>query len=104
MPVYEYRCGACRRRSSHFFRTFAAVATPDCPSCGAPAEQMQNAQAIFVATLSEKNGDLGASADCVLSNTNSSGLLVATRTTFPSASAGATRSSLRSACHGTSSA
>ena len=41
MPVYEYRCGACRRRSSHFFRTFAAVATPDCPSCGAPAEQMQ---------------------------------------------------------------
>jgi|SRR5919198_6148452 putative FmdB family regulatory protein len=41
MPVYEYRCGACRRRSSHLFRTFAAAATPDCPHCGAPAAQMQ---------------------------------------------------------------
>ena len=41
MPVYEYRCGACRRRSSHLFRTFASVATPACPHCGAPAEQMR---------------------------------------------------------------
>jgi putative FmdB family regulatory protein len=40
MPVYEYRCAACRRRSSQFFRTFAAVATPACPHCGAPPEQM----------------------------------------------------------------
>jgi len=41
MPVYEYRCGTCRRRSSHLFRTFASIATPTCPHCGAPAEQMQ---------------------------------------------------------------
>jgi putative FmdB family regulatory protein len=41
MPVYEYRCGTCRRRSSHLFRTFASVATPACPHCGGPAEQMQ---------------------------------------------------------------
>jgi putative FmdB family regulatory protein len=40
MPVYEYRCTACRRRSSHLFRTFAAVAVPACPHCGAPPEQM----------------------------------------------------------------
>ena len=40
MPVYEYRCGACRRRSSHLFRTFASVATPACPHCGAAPEQM----------------------------------------------------------------
>ncbi|MGH2352615.1 MAG: FmdB family zinc ribbon protein [Chloroflexota bacterium] len=40
MPIYEYRCAACRRRSSHLFRTFAAVATPSCPHCGAQPEQM----------------------------------------------------------------
>lgn len=41
MPVYEYRCAACRRRSSHLFRTFAAgAATPACPHCGAAPEQM----------------------------------------------------------------
>ena len=40
MPVYEYRCGSCRRRSSKLFRTFAEVATPQCPHCGAAAEQM----------------------------------------------------------------
>jgi putative FmdB family regulatory protein len=40
MPVYEYRCSNCRRRSSHLFRTFAAVATPACPHCGAAPEQM----------------------------------------------------------------
>lgn len=41
MPVYEYRCTACRRRSSHLFRTFAAATTtPACPHCGAQPEQM----------------------------------------------------------------
>jgi putative FmdB family regulatory protein len=40
MPVYEYRCAHCRRRSSHLFRTFASVTTPVCPHCGAPPEQM----------------------------------------------------------------
>ena len=41
MPVYEYRCGTCRRRSSRLFRTFAEIATPSCPHCGAAPEQMQ---------------------------------------------------------------
>src|SRR5688572_13613794 len=40
MPVYEYRCGSCRRRSSKLFRTFAEVATPECPYCGAAPEHM----------------------------------------------------------------
>jgi putative FmdB family regulatory protein len=40
MPVYEYRCGSCRRRSNKLFRTFAEVATPACPYCGAAPEQM----------------------------------------------------------------
>lgn len=34
MPVYEYRCGSCGRRSTRLFKTLAAVAVPDCPHCG----------------------------------------------------------------------
>ena len=36
MPIYEYRCGACRRRSSLFFQTFSAAerAEPRCEHCG----------------------------------------------------------------------
>jgi putative FmdB family regulatory protein len=36
MPIYEYRCGACRRRSSLYFQTFssAEAAEPHCEHCG----------------------------------------------------------------------
>lgn len=34
MPIYEYRCHACRRRVSIFFRSFSTVAEPTCPTCG----------------------------------------------------------------------
>ena len=35
MPIYEYRCADCGRRSSIFFRSMAAVETaPACPHCG----------------------------------------------------------------------
>jgi len=34
MPVYEYRCGDCRKRASIFFRSFSDVSEPVCPSCG----------------------------------------------------------------------
>jgi putative FmdB family regulatory protein len=36
MPIYEYRCGACRRRSSLFFQSFSAAerAEPRCEHCG----------------------------------------------------------------------
>ena len=34
MPVYEYRCTACGRRSSRLFKTLAAVVHPDCFHCG----------------------------------------------------------------------
>jgi putative FmdB family regulatory protein len=33
MPIYEYRCQACRRRFSHFTRGFSQPATPQCPHC-----------------------------------------------------------------------
>src|SRR3954468_19881490 len=36
MPIYEYRCGACRRRSSLFYLSFSAAerAEPHCEHCG----------------------------------------------------------------------
>ncbi|MBI5300516.1 MAG: zinc ribbon domain-containing protein [Chloroflexi bacterium] len=34
MPIYEYRCGDCRRRVSVFFRSFADTQqAPHCPNC-----------------------------------------------------------------------
>ncbi|MSQ41109.1 MAG: zinc ribbon domain-containing protein [Dehalococcoidia bacterium] len=36
MPIYEYRCGACGRVSSVFFRSIGAVTAPSaCPHCSA---------------------------------------------------------------------
>jgi putative FmdB family regulatory protein len=36
MPIYEYRCGACGRRSSLFFQSFSSAerAEPRCEHCG----------------------------------------------------------------------
>jgi putative FmdB family regulatory protein len=36
MPIYEYRCADCSRRSSLFYQTFSAAsgATPTCEHCG----------------------------------------------------------------------
>ena len=36
MPIYEYRCGNCRRRVSIFFRSFSATTEPRCPNCDSP--------------------------------------------------------------------
>jgi putative FmdB family regulatory protein len=34
LPIYEYRCGACRRRVQIFFRSFSAVTdNATCPHC-----------------------------------------------------------------------
>ncbi len=34
MPVYEYRCARCRRKTSVFVRSSAGVAAPVCGQCG----------------------------------------------------------------------
>ena len=34
MPIYEYRCAACARRVSVFFRSFSAIGEAVCPRCG----------------------------------------------------------------------
>lgn len=34
MPIYEYLCRSCQRRSSIFFRSFSQVADTACSHCG----------------------------------------------------------------------
>lgn len=33
MPIYEYRCGNCKRRVSILFRSFSETTAPHCPNC-----------------------------------------------------------------------
>ncbi len=34
MPIYEFRCNACQRKTSLFVKSIAASPAPSCPSCG----------------------------------------------------------------------
>src|SRR5205814_6312561 len=34
MPIYEYRCAACNRRSSLFVRSVTSASAPKCEHCG----------------------------------------------------------------------
>ncbi len=34
MPIYEYRCQACRKRTSVFVRSMSATVQPRCEHCG----------------------------------------------------------------------
>ena len=34
MPIYEYRCADCRRRSSIFVRSISSTVRPRCEHCG----------------------------------------------------------------------
>ena len=34
MPIYDYRCAACQRRSAVFFRSYSEVAPVRCQHCG----------------------------------------------------------------------
>jgi len=60
MPVYEYRCAGCRKRSSLFFRSFSDVSSPVCPHCGSG----QMAKLVSrVATIRSEEDRLEALAD-----------------------------------------
>lgn len=34
MPIYEFFCGACRKKVEVFRRSYASTAEPRCPACG----------------------------------------------------------------------
>lgn len=54
MPVYEYRCDDCRRRSSLFFLTLRAAADtePRCDHCG--STRVRKLVSLFTAPRSEE--------------------------------------------------
>jgi putative FmdB family regulatory protein len=56
MPIYEYRCDACSKRSSSLL---ASYATPDppCPHCGKPA--LRRLVSSFATVRSTEGGDFG---------------------------------------------
>jgi putative FmdB family regulatory protein len=60
VPVYEYRCGECRKRSSILFRSFSDVADPICPHCGSAHMSKLVSR---VATLKSEDDRLDALAD-----------------------------------------
>ena len=51
MPVYEYRCNSCKRRVSHFVRSFSAAVSPRCDRCG--SEDLTRLVSTFALVRSE---------------------------------------------------
>lgn len=59
MPVYEYRCTDCGRRTSRLFKTLAAVVHPDCPHCGGSSLERQFSRPILLRGANADSGDFG---------------------------------------------
>ena len=59
MPVYEYRCDECGKRSSTLLGSYASP-DPPCPHCGKPA--LHRLVSTF-ATVSSGDGDLGGDGE-----------------------------------------
>lgn len=51
MPIYDYRCASCGRRSSILVRSFSSEATPSCPAC--KSTQMRKLVSRFAVVRSE---------------------------------------------------
>jgi putative FmdB family regulatory protein len=60
MPVYEYRCSSCQRKSSFFVKGFNDPLSPVCSACG--GREMSRVFSSFayhksLATIHEESGD-----------------------------------------------
>ena len=64
MPIYEYRCGACRRRSSLFYQTFSAAerAEPRCEHCGSAEVARLVSRVAFLKSEESRMDDLADDA------------------------------------------
>jgi putative FmdB family regulatory protein len=68
MPIYEYRCSACSKRSSALLPSFSSP-DPVCPHCGKP--ELKRLVSTFATTRSGDDGgddfggddDVGAGGD-----------------------------------------
>ncbi|MDP2663206.1 MAG: zinc ribbon domain-containing protein [Dehalococcoidia bacterium] len=53
MPIYEYVCRSCKRRSSILFRSFSQVAEPACAHCG--SRELKRLVSRFAVAKSEES-------------------------------------------------
>ena len=56
MPIYEYRCGACGKRSSALLPSFSSP-DPACPHCG--KSELKRLVSTFATVRSEGDDDFG---------------------------------------------
>jgi putative FmdB family regulatory protein len=54
VPIYEYRCGACGKRSSALLPSYSS-ADPACPNCGQP--ELKRLVSTFATVRSDDGGD-----------------------------------------------
>lgn len=54
MPIYEYRCSACRRRTSVFLRSVSADVSAACEHCGS-----RKLKRLFSRVAMHRSGDEG---------------------------------------------
>jgi len=64
MPIYEYRCGACRRRSNLFYQSFSAAerAEPRCEHCGSTDVARLVSRVAFLKSEENRMDDLADDA------------------------------------------
>jgi len=65
MPIYEYRCAACKRRSSLFYQSFSAAerAEPRCEHCGSADVARLVSRVAFLKSEESRLEDLAGDAD-----------------------------------------
>ena len=64
MPIYEYRCADCKRRSSLFYQTFSAAerAEPRCEHCGSASVARLVSRVAFLKSEESRLDDLDESS------------------------------------------
>ena len=60
MPIYEYRCGACGKRSSALLPSFSSP-DPACPHCG--KSELKRMVSTFATVRSDGEDDFGGGDD-----------------------------------------
>jgi putative FmdB family regulatory protein len=60
MPIYEYRCAACGKRSSTLLASYSSP-DPACPHCG--KHELERLVSTFATVRSEDGGDFGGGDD-----------------------------------------
>lgn len=66
MPIYEYRCRACRRKVSVFVRGFSDSVSPACERCG--SRDLVRLMSSFALVRSGKGASEDSSLDDALEN------------------------------------